>query len=80
MTTVHNSPPILSVNESRWYLGGIGRTSMYRLINAGEVDVIRVGARTLITVASLDNYIKRHHQTNAAGPKCHNAGVQLGAS
>jgi hypothetical protein len=34
-------------------LTGIGRSKLYELIAAGEVDVVKIGASTLITVASL---------------------------
>ena len=36
---------------------GIGRTSLYRCINAGSLDVIHVGRRTLVTTASIARLI-----------------------
>lgn len=39
---------------------GIGLTKMYALIGAGEVQTIRLGRVTLITIASLERLIERH--------------------
>lgn len=35
------------------HLTGIGRSKIYELIKAGKIDTVKVGASTLITVASL---------------------------
>lgn len=40
-------------------LTGIGRSKLYELIAAGEVDVVKIGASTLITVASLRRLIQK---------------------
>ena len=40
-------------------LTGIGRSKLYELIAAGEVDVVKIGASTLITVASLRRLIPK---------------------
>lgn len=40
-------------------LTGIGRSKLYELITAGEVDVVKIGALTLITVASLRRLIQK---------------------
>ena len=36
---------------------GIGNTKMYELINAGDLDTIRVGRRRLVTTASINRFI-----------------------
>lgn len=38
---------------------GIGRSKLYELIGAGELEVVKVGASTLITVASLRRFIEK---------------------
>ena len=38
---------------------GISRTKLYELINAREIDVIKVGSSTLIVVASLHRFVDR---------------------
>ena len=40
-------------------LTGIGRSKLYELIAAGEVDVVKIGASTLITGASLRRLIQK---------------------
>lgn len=39
---------------------GIGRTKLYELIAAGEVDVVKLGRATLITMRSIEALIDRH--------------------
>ncbi len=38
---------------------GIGRSKLYELISAGELDVVKIGASTLITMASLRRLIEK---------------------
>lgn len=40
-------------------LTGIGRSKLYELIAAGEIDVIKVGAITLVPVSSLTRFLQR---------------------
>jgi len=39
-------------------LTGIGRSKLYELIAAGEIDVIKVGTITLVPVSSLTKFSK----------------------
>ena len=43
-------------------LTGIGRSKLYELISAGEIETAKVGASTLITVASLRKFIQRQRR------------------
>ena len=38
---------------------GISRTKLYELINAREIDVIKVGSSTLVVVASLHRFVEK---------------------
>jgi hypothetical protein len=38
-------------------LTGIGRTKLYEEINAGRIEAVKAGSRTLILVASLRDYV-----------------------
>lgn len=38
---------------------GIGKTKLYELISAREIDVIKVGRATLIVVRSLERFVER---------------------
>ncbi|NJM49701.1 MAG: helix-turn-helix domain-containing protein [Sphingomonadales bacterium] len=40
-------------------LTGIGRSKIYELISSGDIETVKVGASTLITVASLKRLIKK---------------------
>jgi len=40
-------------------LTGIGRSKLYELIAAGEIDVVKVGSSTLVIFASLKAFIER---------------------
>ena len=51
-------PICVRINDAARIIG-IGRTKLYELIAAGEVDVVKIGASTLITVASLRRLIQK---------------------
>lgn len=42
---------------------GIGKTKMYGLINSGEIEVCKIGRRTLINGESLRNFVMRNTTT-----------------
>ncbi len=41
---------------------GIGRSKLYELIGEGEIEVVKIGAMTLVPVASLRKLIERGRQ------------------
>jgi hypothetical protein len=43
-------------------LTGIGRSKLYELIAAGEVETVKVGTSTLVTVSSLRRLIQRRRR------------------
>jgi hypothetical protein len=45
--------------EARRLLGGIGQTKLTELETARQVEVVRIGRRTLITTASIRAYVNR---------------------
>lgn len=49
-------PVATSVNDAAKALS-LGRTSIYALIKEGRLDKVKLGRRTLITVASIHNLI-----------------------
>lgn len=51
-------PIATSVNGAAKALG-LGRTSIYALINEGRLEKVKLGRRTLITVASIHDLIAR---------------------
>ena len=40
-------------------LTGIGRSKLYELIAAGEIEVVKVGAITLVPMSSLTSFLRR---------------------
>jgi len=41
---------------------GIGRSKLYELIASGDIEIVKIGASTLIPVASLQALIDRNRQ------------------
>lgn len=46
---------------------GIGRTTIYELINTGELESIKVGRRRIIPAVSLREYFDRRRADEPAG-------------
>ncbi|RIV80489.1 DNA-binding protein [Aurantiacibacter xanthus] len=44
---------------------GIGRSKFYELIAAGEVEIVKIGAMTLVPTDSLRKLIERGRQADA---------------
>ena len=42
------------------HMTGIGRSKLYELIQEGQIEVIKIGAMTLVPVASLEAFIAAH--------------------
>ena len=59
---------LVSILEAReQWLGGIGHTTMYDLINRGEVVKVNIGRRSFITADSLAAYVSRLSQSAGVG-------------
>lgn len=59
-------PICVRVNDAARMIG-IGRTKLYELISAGELETVKIGKATRITTASLNELVKRR---SAAGLGC----------
>ncbi|SPM27187.1 helix-turn-helix domain-containing protein [Mycobacterium terramassiliense] len=60
MTTQQLVPIGMTRDEgARFRLGGISRTTIYDLINQGELVHVNIGRRGFVTAASIDAYIER---------------------
>ena len=46
-----------TMNEACEYLGGISRSTMYRLIGRGEIDSFLIGRRRFTTIENLERFI-----------------------
>ncbi|BCO40589.1 hypothetical protein MINTM001_17280 [Mycobacterium paraintracellulare] len=57
-----NSEPdrlLLPQGEVRTLLGGISRTKVWELVNAGELVRVNIGTRSFITAKSVAAYVDR---------------------
>jgi excisionase family DNA binding protein len=59
MTNVLTSPGLLTVAEAHNYLK-VSRASLYRLMAAGELEWVQIGARRRFTQAAIDKFIAAH--------------------
>jgi excisionase family DNA binding protein len=50
---------LLTVNEALHRLK-LGRTSLYREIEAGQIRVVKYGRKTMVPVSQVDQWIDRH--------------------
>lgn len=46
----------------------IGRTKFYALVNAGELQTIKIGSATRVTMASVQEFVARAVANNDNGP------------
>mgnify|MGYP003114772754 FL=1 len=54
-------PICVRVNDAARMIG-VGRTKLYELIAAGEVETVKLGKSTRITTASLHDLIRRQRE------------------
>ena len=50
---------LVPIPEARHVLGGIGRSTVYQLVERRELSKVKVGRRAFITSESLDAYLDR---------------------
>ena len=44
---------LYSIRDGRRILGGIGRTTVWRMINAGQLETVKIGGRTFLKAESV---------------------------
>jgi len=57
---------LVSIPEARTILGGIGHTTVYQLVNRGEIVKVNIGRRGFITSESLEAYMDRLNPPSAS--------------
>lgn len=50
---------LVPINDARALLGGISRTTVYELIDRGELVKVKIGARGFVTAKSIAAYVER---------------------
>lgn len=58
----NNHEPITVRVRDACRMTGIGRSKLYELIAAGEIEIIKVGTATLIPTDSLHRFIERRRK------------------
>ena len=48
---------LLDVEETKLFLGRIGRTKLYELVNAGELSPVHIGRRTFFRKGDLEAFV-----------------------
>jgi len=59
----HAAPPellLLRISDAARVLG-IGRTTFYKLIDDGDIDVVRIGRAVRVPVTELHAFVDRRH-------------------
>ncbi|RYY90407.1 MAG: DNA-binding protein [Chitinophagaceae bacterium] len=51
--TTHTVEPIATSINNACLMTGLGRTTLYALINSKKIDTVKLGRRTLVKTASL---------------------------
>lgn len=59
MNRLENCPDVLTVMEAAHFLK-VGRTTMYQLVQSGEVKHIKIGRKVLIPRLYLQNFIENN--------------------
>jgi len=58
---------LVSIPNARAELGGIGNTTIYDLINKGELQKVNIGRRSFVVAESLDALVDRLSVVAAGG-------------
>jgi hypothetical protein len=61
----HTDPLIVPNDEAMRRLGGIGRTKFYELVDAKEIEMVKIGRRAFITTRSIAAYVDKLSQAAA---------------
>jgi excisionase family DNA binding protein len=54
----HHAQLLLGVGDAMRALS-VGRTKLYELIASGEIELVKIGSKSCITVASLNEFVER---------------------
>jgi excisionase family DNA binding protein len=66
MTTVDDEAAWISYSDAQRY-SGLGRTKLWELVSAGEVEAAKIGRAVRISRESLEAYMRRHSYVQEAG-------------
>jgi hypothetical protein len=79
--TRDTTPDIITATIPRFRdISGIGRSRIYELLEAGELESIYIGARRLILIDSYRQLIERQRAAPRPAAQAHNAAAPNAAS
>lgn len=58
---------LVPINEAHWQVG-VGRSKFYEYVASGDIEVVKVGRRTLVPQASLQTFVDRLRAAQAGPP------------
>lgn len=53
------APFLISIPDAQKLMGGLSRGTVYKLINAGEINRVNIGNRVFVTTESIAAYVDR---------------------
>jgi hypothetical protein len=59
LTTESDDELLVTRPRARHMLGGIGETKLWELEKAGEIEVVRIGRRSLVVAQSCRDYVAK---------------------
>ncbi len=59
LSSLDLQPKLVSIEQARALLGGIGKTRVYEFVYSGDLVRVKVGARTCITFDSINRLVSR---------------------
>lgn len=60
------SDSLLNIEAAQERLGGIGRTTLFAFIRAGDIGVVKVGRRTFIPASEIADFLERNKRWGSA--------------
>jgi hypothetical protein len=73
-------PALTTIRGAQQMLGGVCRSTVYELIDAGEIQTVRILGRTLPKIASIQALIERGGTAPSGRSRPRKSGSQLDAS
>lgn len=61
----YQAPRLMSQDEAAHRLA-VSRTTIWRLLTAGELAAVRIGSRTLVSSDSIDDFISRQLRSDVS--------------
>jgi excisionase family DNA binding protein len=58
---------LLTIEQTRHALGGVGRTKLYELFASGALRSVRIGRRRFVSPAAIDAYLQSLEDAVAPG-------------